>query len=63
VVTHGGVMRAFLIHLGVGDEKTLSPGSIENTAYVIIKSDGVDFFIKKTEGIKLSTDRGESAEK
>lgn len=51
VVTHGGVMRAFLLHLGFGDPKTLPPGSIENTAYVKILSDGVDFFVKETFGI------------
>lgn len=51
VVTHGGIMRWFLIHLGFADVKTLPPGSIENTAYVKIESDGVDFFIKEMIGI------------
>jgi broad specificity phosphatase PhoE len=47
VVTHGGVMRAFLIHLGVGDEKTLPPGSIKNTSVFKIDSDGVEFWVRK----------------
>ena len=52
IVTHGGVMRTFLIHLGYGTYNTLPSGSIDNTAYVRLESDGVDFFIKETFGIK-----------
>jgi Fructose-2,6-bisphosphatase len=51
VVTHGGVMRAFLIHLGVGDEKTFPPGSIENTSVFKIDSDGVEFWVRNIEEI------------
>ena len=51
VVTHGGVMRAFLNHLG----NNLKPGSINNTAYLIIDSDGVDFFIRETCGIEKNS--------
>lgn len=51
LVTHGGVMRWFLIHLGFGNIESLPPGSIDNTAYLKIDSDGVDFFIKETSGI------------
>jgi broad specificity phosphatase PhoE len=51
VVTHGGVMRAFLIHLGLGDENTLPSGSIKNTAYIKLISDGVEFIVKETFGI------------
>jgi broad specificity phosphatase PhoE len=52
IVTHGGVMRVFLIHLGYGTYITLPSGSINNTAYVKLMSDGVDFFIKETFGIE-----------
>lgn len=53
VVTHGGVMRYFLNQL-VGDKKErLKPGSIENTAFIKVESDGVDFFVKETEGIQF----------
>jgi broad specificity phosphatase PhoE len=48
IVTHGGIMKAFLIHLGFATNKTLPPGSIKNTAYVKLESDGVDFFIRET---------------
>ena len=54
VVTHGGVMRAFLNHLASGKGKEMQPGSIENTAYIKLLYDGVDFFIKESSGIKVS---------
>ncbi|HEX7542481.1 MAG TPA: phosphoglycerate mutase family protein, partial [Patescibacteria group bacterium] len=53
MVAHGGVMQVFLIHLGYGTYITLPSGSIDNTAYIRLESDGVDFFIKETDGIKL----------
>ena len=57
VVSHGGVMRYLLIHLGFGTYKTLPSGSIANTAYIKLASDGVDFFVKETKGItKISND-------
>lgn len=49
VVTHGGVMGAFLNHLGV----RIEPGSISNAAYFNVLCDGVDFFIKETSGINI----------
>lgn len=52
VVTHGGIMRGFLIHLGYGTRKELPAGSIENTAYVKLLSDGTDFFIKEVVGVE-----------
>ena len=51
VVSHGGVMRYLLIHLGFGTYKTLPSGSIANTAYIKLASDGVDFFVKETKGV------------
>lgn len=54
VVTHGGIMRAFLIHLGIGTYQTLTRGAIKNAAYIKLLSDGVDFFIKETKGINKS---------
>lgn len=46
-------MRHFLIHLGLASHKTLPPGTISNTAYVKIETDGIDFFIKKTLGVNF----------
>lgn len=48
VVTHGGTMRAFINHLG----NDLKSGSIDNTAYLVVDSDGIDFFIKGSFGIQ-----------
>lgn len=53
LLSHGGIMRSFLIHLGFGTHETLPSGSIGNMAFVRMKSDGVDFFVEKTEGIKI----------
>ena len=53
VVSHGGIMRALLIHLGFGTYKTLQPGAIKNLGYFKLESDGVVFFIKETEGISI----------
>lgn len=52
VVTHGGPIRTLLIHLGWGTYENLSEGHINNLAYVILESDGIDFFVKKTTGIE-----------
>jgi len=52
VVTHGGVMRAFLLHIGFATKEQLPPGSIDNTAFVKLKSDGVEFEVLETEGVR-----------
>lgn len=51
VVSHGGILRATLVKLGFGTYQELSHGAIENLGYVVIESDGTDFFIKETQGI------------
>ncbi|MGB9883700.1 MAG: histidine phosphatase family protein [Microgenomates group bacterium] len=56
VVSHGGVMRAFLIHLGYATKDQLPSGSIDNTAYIKIFSDGVEFEIIETKGIRIKRD-------
>ncbi|MGC9968411.1 MAG: histidine phosphatase family protein [Minisyncoccia bacterium] len=48
VVTHAGLMRAFLKHIG----HDLSSSFIENIAYFRLRSDGIDFLIDETSGIK-----------
>lgn len=60
IACHGGLMRMLLQHLGF-IPKGLDPDflkmkpktwiNILNTSYIILESDGVDFFIKKTKGI------------
>lgn len=51
VVSHGGMMRALLIHLGFATYSNLPPGAIENCSYIKLDSDGTDFFIKETKNI------------
>lgn len=52
VVTHGGLMHLVLIHLGFATHDELHPWLISNLAYVILESDGVDFFVRKVKGIR-----------
>jgi len=52
VVTHGGPILTLLIHLGWSTYENFSEGGIDNLSYVILESDGVDFFIKETFGIR-----------
>ncbi|MCX7881523.1 MAG: histidine phosphatase family protein [Patescibacteria group bacterium] len=51
VVTHGSVMRIFLQTLGYINKEQSQKLLIENLAYFILESDGVDFKVKKTVGI------------
>lgn len=61
VITHGGVMRTFLIHLGFAGHGELPPGSIENSGYIIVESDGLDFFIKEVwAGVNCGTAKAEA---
>jgi len=52
VVAHGGVMRYFLIKLGLISYKDLGTHAIKNTAQILVESDGVDFFVRETTGIE-----------
>lgn len=56
VVTHGGVMRTLLVHLGFATYEDLHEGLIKNIAYIKLASDGVDFFVKETSGIEKKSD-------
>ncbi len=51
VVSHGGVMKALLVHLGFGTYDELATLIIANASYIKLESDGVDFVIKETSGI------------
>lgn len=50
VISHGNLMRTFLVHLGWAKYNELPKGSIKNTGYIIIESYGSSFFIKKVQG-------------
>lgn len=54
MITHGGVLRTFLTKLGFAEREKLTPGSLKNAGYILVESDGVDFFLKKVEGIDQS---------
>ncbi|HSW97492.1 MAG TPA: histidine phosphatase family protein [Candidatus Saccharimonadales bacterium] len=51
VVTHGGMMRAILIHIGFGTYDELASNAVSNSAYFQLQSDGIEFHIKETQGI------------
>lgn len=51
VVSHSGIMRASLIKLGFGTASELNFSCISNAGYAVIESDGVDFFVRETDGI------------
>lgn len=52
LVTHGGAMRVLLEHLG--QVVLEGRGTISNTAYVKLLSDGVEFEVKETNGIQMA---------
>lgn len=51
LISHGGVLRLLLIHLGYGTYQQLPPFSIDNTGYVVLESDGVEMKIKEVIGV------------
>lgn len=52
VISHSSLIRQALMKMGFGNYDTLPPGSVHNGGWVKFESDGVDFYIKETEGIK-----------
>ncbi|MBI2621707.1 MAG: histidine phosphatase family protein [Candidatus Levybacteria bacterium] len=51
VVCHGNLMRSLLKYLGWARSDELPSGTIKNTGYFVLESDGTDFFVKETYGI------------
>lgn len=51
-VCHGNIMRCLLKFLGWAKYNELPSGSILNTGYFVLESDGADFFVKESYGIK-----------
>ena len=52
IVSHGTVIRSLLVHLGYGTFRELPTNSVTNTAYVILETDGENFEIKDTSGVR-----------
>lgn len=56
VVSHVTPMRGLLVRLGFVDYHEIDSNCIENTAYIKVESDGIDFCVKEISGIqKLTT--------
>jgi broad specificity phosphatase PhoE len=55
VVTHGGLMRVILIHLGYAKIEQFSRHAIPNLAYFKLECDGESFKVKGSEGVSLYT--------
>ncbi|MCL5435445.1 MAG: histidine phosphatase family protein [Patescibacteria group bacterium] len=53
IVAHGTVMRALLVSLGYCSFRDLPAGSLKNTGYIKLESDGDKFFIKETKGVEV----------
>ena len=51
IVCHGGIMHSFLIHLGIASYKTMK--YMENTALIIVKSNGIEFNVLSMKGVHI----------
>jgi broad specificity phosphatase PhoE len=52
IVTHGGIMRAFLNHLDWNGDVDLRAGAIQNTGYIKLTTDGTSFVIEDVVGVE-----------
>lgn len=50
--SHLGIMKTLLVHLGFTTYNQIAGDAFENTGYIKLKTDGVDFFIEETKGLK-----------
>ncbi len=55
MVTHGSLMRAFLIYLGVGTYDEIPSRAVANTAFVKLVSDGITFCVEDMNGVTKLT--------
>lgn len=56
VANHGHMMRSLLLHLGFAKYDKLPSGSIKNTGYIKLESDGVEFIVKETWGVEKKSE-------
>jgi probable phosphoglycerate mutase len=52
VAAHGGTIRVLLVHLGYLTYEQIDKTQIQNTGYIKIRTDGVDFFIDDVVGVE-----------
>lgn len=58
VVAHGGVLAGILISLGFGNYSQIwGVEVVDNTAWIKLQCDGINFFIEKTHGINIAKKR------
>lgn len=53
LVSHGSLIRVFLQRVGFYDIKYSKKVFVSNLAFVVFESDGVEFWVKKVEGVKI----------
>ncbi|MCS6956259.1 MAG: histidine phosphatase family protein [Patescibacteria group bacterium] len=53
LVSHGSVIRIFLEKIGFCTKEELKNVFVSNLGFVVFESDGVEFWIKRVEGVKI----------
>jgi len=53
IIGHVSIMITLLIHLGITTYKELGGKKFENTGYIKLKTDGIDFFVEELSGIDI----------
>lgn len=53
VVSHGAILRSFLIYTKLFTYQKLPHGSIKNCGYIVLKNDASRFYIEGTSGIEI----------
>jgi broad specificity phosphatase PhoE len=61
VVAHGTVMRTFLIFAGFGTLNQLPEGTVDNTGYIVVKTDGRRWTIIDSHGVHRADDLAPAA--
>lgn len=51
VVSHGNVIRSFLVKIGYATFKQIPQDSLDNTGYVKLETDGINFLVLETRGL------------
>lgn len=53
VITHAALIRIFLVAIGYVHEHREKDFKIQNTAFIKLESNGIDFFVKEIKGIEM----------
>jgi broad specificity phosphatase PhoE len=52
ITTHGGPIKLLLLYIGWFTPEDVGNGTLRNAGYAVVKSDGVDFFVKEVVGFE-----------